>query len=782
MKHNFFACPTLGRTFLIVFSGCISLLSADRPEGNLFAQSTVTIGTGTSVNMNSVYPAPYGNYYWGAKHQILIPASELTAAGMTAGNISALSFQVSVPGGIPLNGFTILLKTTTATTTAAPFDMSGFVTVYGPQNYSDVTGWNTHTFSTPFAWNGTSNILVETCFNNSSWSQNAEMFYTTTGYNSASYYQQDLSNVCSQTSGIPSTLRPNMKFTFAPNGPPTAQFTANPTSSCSGAMSFTDQSFYSITGWLWNFGDGGTSTLQNPTHTYTASGIYSVSLTATNANGNNTLSKPNYITVNLGVGPIPAVCTPTTTAWCCGFGITNFKFHNINNSSADGSEGYKDFSCGLDTVTTGQTYSVSVSTLTPSGHNVRVWIDLNNDGTFNPANELVFSADNSSIASGTIFIPGSTTLNTPLRMRVSADHSLQPVPTPCGNPQFGQAEDYALYVKPNTNPPVAKFSADDTVSCSGTITFTDQSQNVPTLWTWNFGDGGVSNSQNPIHSYTASGTYSVSLLATNGNGNNTLVKINYIDVTLGNTPIAPSCQPSTFSYCCGYGIYKVQLGTINNSSADAIDGYRDYSCDAQATLSEGQSYPISIQTCPTLTQDTKVWIDFNKNGLFTELNELVFTSLTSINPSGNISIPMGVGIYNTLLRMRVSSENSGANQQSCTALIKGQVEDYGIKILQFVGTNELQVADYKCQIYPNPFSESAVLAVNLPLAKGVGLPPADRGDFVFVLYDLYGRAIRTQTILNEKTTLERGNLNAGVYFYKVENATGAVVTGKIVIQ
>lgn len=743
----------------------------------LLGQSYAVIGTGTNSNTSANYPAPYGNYYWGAKHQILILASELTAAGMTPGNISALAFEVNIPGGATLNGFTIALKTTTVTATSSAFDITGFVTVQGAQNFNDVSGWNTHTFSTPFAWNGTSNIIVETCFNNPSWSQNAEMYYSTTANNSVIFYRQDLSNVCAQPSGIPSKLRPNMKFTFAPNGPPTAQFTANPTSSCSGAISFTDQSFYGITGWLWNFGDGGTSAIQSVTHTYTASGTYSVSLTATNANGNNTLTKPNYITVNLGVGPTPAVCTPTTTAWCCGFGITNFKFHNINNSSADGSEGYKDFSCGLDTVTTGQSYSVSVSTLTPSGHNVRVWIDLNNDGTFNPSSELVFSADNSLLASGTIFIPGSATLNTPLRMRVSADHSLQAVPTPCGNPQFGQVEDYAIYVKPNTNPPAAKFSADDTISCSGMIDFTDQSQNVPTSWLWNFGDGGTSTSQNPSHTYTASGTYSVSLQATNANGNNTLVKTNYLDVTLGNTPIAASCQPTTFSYCCGYGIYKVQIGSINYSSADAADGYKDYSCDAQATLTEGQSYPISIQTSPTLTQDTKVWIDFNNDGAFTQSNELVFSSLTSTNPSGNVAIPLGAGVYNTLLRMRVSSENSGANQGSCTPLIKGQVEDYGVTIMQFVGVEDTQSSLFNVQVYPNPSSG----IFNIQFFD----PSTSLRMAAIEIMNVLGKKVYSFSNNTPLTSypIDLQNQPKGVYFYRVVGKNDQeVTTGKIIIQ
>ena len=70
-----------------------------------FSQSTAIIGTGTNFNDPFTYPAPYGNFYWGAKHQILIRASEMTAAGMGAGNISALAFYVETIQGTPLTGF-----------------------------------------------------------------------------------------------------------------------------------------------------------------------------------------------------------------------------------------------------------------------------------------------------------------------------------------------------------------------------------------------------------------------------------------------------------------------------------------------------------------------------------------------------------------------------------------------------------------------------------------------------------------------------------------------------
>lgn len=53
------------------------------------------IGAGNILNGNTTYPAPYGNWYWGARHQFLVLASELQAAGLSAGPINSLAFEVA---------------------------------------------------------------------------------------------------------------------------------------------------------------------------------------------------------------------------------------------------------------------------------------------------------------------------------------------------------------------------------------------------------------------------------------------------------------------------------------------------------------------------------------------------------------------------------------------------------------------------------------------------------------------------------------------------------------
>jgi uncharacterized protein (TIGR02145 family) len=94
---------------------------------------------------------------------------------------------------------------------------------------------------------------------------------------------------------------------------PVAAFMATPTTGTAPLnVSFTDQSTGNPTSWLWDFGDGATSTLQNPTHTYNLPGSYDVQLTVTSINGSGSELKNSYISVSAGNG-VPCPGTPTVT-------------------------------------------------------------------------------------------------------------------------------------------------------------------------------------------------------------------------------------------------------------------------------------------------------------------------------------------------------------------------------------------------------------------------------------------------------------------------------------
>lgn len=72
--------------------------------------------------------------------------------------------------------------------------------------------------------------------------------------------------------------------------------------------------------------------------------------------------------------------------------------------------------------------------------------------------------------------------------------------------------------------PSANFSTVNSDPCSGTVTITDLSANSPSFWNWDFGDGNTSTVQNPTHTYTKPGVYSVRLIVSNSSGSDTIVK------------------------------------------------------------------------------------------------------------------------------------------------------------------------------------------------------------------------------------------------------------------
>ena len=280
---------------------------------NSIAAGTRTLGTGTSTFATQSFPAvPYANWDEGANNEILVKASELTALGLTAGNITSLAFDViNVNGAGVHKGFTIKIKHT-ALTTLTGFDLTSMTTVYGPVDYQPVLGANTHNFSTPFNWNGTSNILIDICFDNeptaingTNYTNNALNTYTpTVGFNSIAYYNADGISAARDICGAPGTAstgtsRPNMVF--------------------GGQVQTTGAGGYS---WVWNPGSlSGASVTVNPVTTTT----YTV--TATNPSTTCSNTQDVVVTVN----PIPGNPT-TTSSEQCG---TSVPTASVNSTSGD---------------------------------------------------------------------------------------------------------------------------------------------------------------------------------------------------------------------------------------------------------------------------------------------------------------------------------------------------------------------------------------------------------------------------------------------------------------
>jgi PKD repeat protein len=355
-------------------------------------------------------------------------------------------------------------------------------------------------------------------------------------------FYQDTSSLAIVAGGVPATDFVADKTTVGINTP----------------VHFTDTTRYSPISWSWDFGDGATATDQNPTHAYTAKGIYTVTLTATNNNGKDTERKVNYIAV--GVVPVADFIT-AIPSYQQGTRVQYVRF--IDTSIGNPTSWYWDFGDGQSSSEQNPplhfyykdgSYTVSLTAKNIFGQDTEVKSNLI---TVREGPRVDFTADKTRVSANQYIHFTDLSTNNPSDWKWEFGD---------GQSGTGQNPDHA-YREPGTysvtltasdayttisltkrdyitvvNTPDANFRADKTKGITPfTVTFSDISTGNPTSWNWEFGDGTTSSVKNPVHTYTTSGTsvtntYTVTLTATNAYGKDTEQKINYITVT--QTPIA----------------------------------------------------------------------------------------------------------------------------------------------------------------------------------------------------------------------------------------------------
>ena len=175
--------------------------------------SNICIGTGTTP---SNYP--FTTYWDDGRTDLLYLASEITGGGGYAAFINKIAFNVISVGGIAMNGFNIKMQTTTATSLTA-FTNTGWTVCYNGVHNVTSTGWDTIGLTTPFSWNGTSNLLVEICYNNTTYTTYSPVYASTTSANMMAAYSTDLISGDGCTAAWTATAynyRPNTCFTITP--------------------------------------------------------------------------------------------------------------------------------------------------------------------------------------------------------------------------------------------------------------------------------------------------------------------------------------------------------------------------------------------------------------------------------------------------------------------------------------------------------------------------------------------------------------------------------------
>lgn len=176
------------------------------------------IGTGTGSNSSST-ACPINVYYRSLHGQSVYTKAELNSAGITGPmDIAKIGFNVT---GIPLYSlpnFLVRMGHTSATNVSSWIPASSLTTVFTTDSFAPAsTGWNMLTLDSPFRWNGTDNIVIDTAFGittNYSFSGTVQYTSISYGYRYARQDTQDQTNVF--TSGSSSSYRPNVKFALNP--------------------------------------------------------------------------------------------------------------------------------------------------------------------------------------------------------------------------------------------------------------------------------------------------------------------------------------------------------------------------------------------------------------------------------------------------------------------------------------------------------------------------------------------------------------------------------------
>ncbi len=238
--------------------------------------------------------------------------------------------------------------------------------------------------------------------------------------------------------------------------------------------------------------------------------------------------------------------------------------------------------------------------------------------------------------------------------------------------------------------PVADFTVNNTVGCTGSLiaNFTDNSIGPDGSWAWDIDNNGTTDysTQNPTHTYSSPGIYSVKLTIHNGAAQ--LIKENLILVMASEPTANTGCTLTSNSNTgngFGIGIYRFALSNIDNMTSNNDGYYSNYACSKWTPLELNKAYSVTIQTGTANSEGAMVYIDYNDNGIF-ETTEAVVSfpsnkdgtrTLSFTTPSSGVTLNKG-------LRLRVLSKFGSMPLSACDIGSYGQAEDYTVYFISNV--------------------------------------------------------------------------------------------------
>lgn len=296
-----------------------------------------------------------------------------------------------------------------------------------------------------------------------------------------------------------------------------------------------------IDSWLWDFGDGTTSTEQHPFHIFTEPGIYYTRLTASNRGGTDTIT---------GVIDVYEPCRDPygklNSVTCMGYDryrCVNSEWKMIVAESPEC--GYPAPDASFEASTYRGPAPLTVMFTDTSEPEPTSWLWDFGDGTTSTLKNVTHTYTQPGLWVVRLFVSNQSGTTTTTRLidvtePVPAEEEppADEEPLTCANP-FGESGDIScigtsrsvcidgewVVVEPYSREcgavtPVAAFRMNPAAGPAPlTVQFTDTSTGGGVAWAWSFGDGATSNEQNPTHTYTNPGTYRVKLVVANAIGN-----------------------------------------------------------------------------------------------------------------------------------------------------------------------------------------------------------------------------------------------------------------------
>jgi len=267
-----------------------------------------------------------------------------------------------------------------------------------------------------------------------------------------------------------------------------------------------------IVSYYWDFGDGNSSTLANPSHTYQTAGTFPVELTVTD--NDNT---PGSVITS-------AVIKPTHIDYCAITGNTGYEWiasvdaGGVAHNSAK--EGYADFTHINMPLTVGNN-AISLTAGGSYSEHWAIWLDSNNNGSFETSEQVLTGLSGKGTVVGNLAID-NTLIGTTTRMRVVMKYGSAPS-TACGSIGDGEAEDYMVTIADTGNvAPVAQANGAYVTQVGNAITFdslgSKDTDGDIVSYLWDFGNGEQSIDANPTYVYPVAGSFTASLTVTDNDG------------------------------------------------------------------------------------------------------------------------------------------------------------------------------------------------------------------------------------------------------------------------